>query len=242
MVWGLIVVVLVIVAVVAIVLFLKKASKNQIIDPLKNIKEQIPYTSIKNIEEFTSEDRRKEFNWYVEKWRKGDRYDLNKYFETYIELLPNIKKCKEEGMIIDTYALGHIMGMMASDVATDELGMQCVTEWSGFDNVFNEDKNYYLYFINRLNHNFCGKAMIPIMKLIELKQVDIKNENEWIYDKDLFKIDSNKFEDREKEEEKLYQKIKSQILSLGLSLEVLNTKPNNDAPIDLTGLDDKLGI
>lgn len=84
--------------------------------------------------------------------------------------------------------------------------------------------------------------MIPIMKLIELKQVDIKNENEWIYDKDLFKIDSNKFEDREKEEEKLYQKIKSQILSLGLSLEVLNTKPNNDAPIDLTGLDDKLGI
>ena len=233
--------VLFVVAVIALALFFKKASKNQITDSLKS-QELIPYTSIKNIEELTAEERRKEFELYVERWRKGDRYDLNKYFETYIELLPNIKKCKEEGMIIDTYALGHIMGMMASDVATDELGMQCVTEWSGFDNVFNEDKNYYLYFINRLNHNFFGKAMIPIMKLIEVKQVDIKNEKECIYDKDLFKIDSNKFEDKEKEEEKLYQKVKSKILSLGLSLEVLNTKPNNDAPIDLTGLDDKLGI
>ena len=145
-----------------------------------------------------------------EKWHhEGRRPNTFKYFHQYIDSLPNIKKLMAEDIFVDRHTLISNLLMLSEFKQVDEFGVEHDAKFAGYPNFFNPQINWYLDFVQKLNHAYFGWMMEVIDKLILHGYVD--TDDEWLYDTELFRVDDD--------ESDTFRRVKNKIISLGIDID-----------------------
>lgn len=120
------------------------------------------------------------------KW-KHDKFSKTWYFYYYLLSLPNIKELIEKKIRVHVLAFAKVMVWLDELEYTDVYGYKKQTAWCGWPNILDKEKNVFLNFVTRLNHQLFNATIINlIVTLCVDANVDFDGEDSWLFDADFW--------------------------------------------------------
>ena len=147
-----------------------------------------------------------------------DRRDiLSLWISGYFGEIENIKNLGTHEVTIATGPLGDGTAALF-ERESEQYDTVAQKVFYGTKYIFDETKNPYIRFAQKLNHQFWGEGAKLICKLIYLGYVDV-DKDEWLYDKALFAV-----QDDTEKGEKLFAKISEFLSDKGVLTEKILAK------------------